>query len=188
MRILAELLKDQGPGFGPGDEVSDDEVLGALRCVPTHYSDTGARRGLDDYTYRNTGTYASPTWVLMNNIKDEELGLKRTRIDSSIRGFSSIGTEVPGLLKIEPKWTMIYDQSDANLVAIQTAAWSATIAGNQIEFAFSDGAIAGSGIRYIRAFCAIFDISEPHPLDGIDVVNVEVGPTYNANAPTVNTA
>ena len=166
---------------------ADDEILGAIRTVPCHFSDTGARRGLDNYTYYNSGSYGSPTWGLIPT-QDEELGLKRTKITSSVRAFNNIKTDVAGLIEISPKFTMVYDQSIVSLVVIQAAFWATTLVGNSLEFAFSDGPIAGSGIRYIRAVCGVFDITEPHPLDGLDVVNVEVGPTYNANPPTVNTA
>src|SRR5579859_5129454 len=151
-------------------------------------ANTGARRGVDLHTYRNTGTYGSPVWSELTNLRDQKKGLSRTEINSSIRGFSNIETAVAGLIKCEPSWQMIYDQSDANLVAIQSAFWSTVIASNQIEFAFSDGPIGGSGIRYLRAVCAVLGCDDTEDLDGIAMVDVKVKPTYNSNAPTIVTA
>lgn len=149
---------------------------------------SGLRRGLDLYLYRNTGSYGSPTWALITNCRDFELGLTRTRIDSSTRAVA-VATKVPGLIEMKPKWQMIYDYSDAALIAIYASFYATSPTGAQIEFAFSDGAVGGSNIRYIRAICCVFDVSEPAPLDGLGMVNVEVEPTYNSSAgPTVNTA
>lgn len=142
---------------------------------------SGLRRGIDLHTYRNTGTYAVPTWTEVTNVRDQNLNNKRTKIDANYRGGAPYTAKVAGLIDLNPTWEMIYDYSDIHLQAIFNAYYANLPASNQVEFAWADGNISGTNVRYIRAICSIFDVSEKQDLDGIDLVSIDVAPTYNTN-------
>lgn len=102
------------------------------------------KRGDDYYVYLNTGTQASPTWVLIKAavnpsideapaiIKVPEAGSN----DGSLRGYGD-----PVL-----SFTLNKDKGDTNITTILTAAK----AGTMKEFAIADGLIATAGTEYVR--------------------------------------
>jgi hypothetical protein len=130
------------------------------------------QRGLDLQLYRNTGTYVGPVWNLVPNVRDLSLGRSKTQGDASSRQ-QSVKMSEPCLEDGQFGWDMVDESTDADLIAIESA-----YDGNDLmEFAFCDS--AGVGIRYE---CKIFDVSEPQPLDGVNVINVKAMPCYTTNA------
>jgi len=50
------------------------------------------RLGLDARLYRNTGSYASPTWNFVQNVKDLTLNLEVGEADVSTRGTGGLAS------------------------------------------------------------------------------------------------
>ena len=46
----------------------------------------GIKLGMEAKLYRNTGTYAAPTWVELTNVKDLTLNLEAGEADVTTRG------------------------------------------------------------------------------------------------------
>lgn len=137
----------------------------------------GAKRGFDKYLYRNTGSYNSPVWNLIDNVRDLTLPLNKGKGDAS-RRTSNVKQYMPTMHDPEFTWEMVDDPADADLIALQDA-W---LADTLVEFAFADGPIATSGTQYRRYECVITEISESEPLDDVSMVSVKACPTYTSNA------
>jgi hypothetical protein len=134
------------------------------------------KRGLDLALYRNTATYAAPVWRYIGNVKDLALNKTMSEGDASAR-IQKVKMLEPCLEEASFGWAMNDDPSDPDLLAIQAAYDGRTL----IEFAFADGDITAQGTQYLRYECKIFDISEPQPLDNVNVVNVMAKPCYTTN-------
>jgi hypothetical protein len=145
------------------------------------------KAGVDCILSRNTGTYASPAWNLIDGCTDVKLEVSRKlaeifrRAGGGWKEVVSVGRE----LKLTV--TLPYDTADADFVALKAA----FIANTTIEFAVADGAIgtAGttgsggvSGSHYIRFAGIITAMPLPEPTDGIVSVEFTIEPTPNADA------
>ena len=135
--------------------------------------------GMNAKLYRNTGTYAVPNWVEVDNVKDLTLALEKGEADATTRANNgwraTVGTLKDGSLEFE----MVWDSSDANFTAVKDAYFNNT----NIEFAVMDGAITTSGSQGLRATMSILNFSRNEPLEELVSVNVTIKPTYADNAP-----
>ncbi len=135
--------------------------------------------GLNAKLYRNTGTYGSPTWVLVDNVKDLSINKEKGEADVTTRANNGWEATAATLKSATIEWDMVYDPADADYTAIETA-WED---GSAIEFAFMDGLITVAGTKGYRMTCAVFGFSRDEALTEAVMVNVSVKPTYAANGP-----
>jgi len=137
------------------------------------------RLGMEGKLYRNTGTYASPTWVELPNVKDLTLSLERGEADVTTRANNgwraTVGTLRDGSIEFE----MVWDTADASFAAIRDAFF----AGTPIELAVMDGDIAASGSEGLRASFSVTNFSRNEPLEEAMTVSVSLKPTYAENPP-----
>ena len=133
--------------------------------------------GLDYLLYRNTGTYGSPVWALMNNVQDEKEGSALAEAELNSRKSKEVQKE-PTLIERVFTWSMIKDETDADYVALRTAKDARTL----VEFAFANGAIATTGTTYYRQECKLFGWEDEKPLTGGVVTSVTAKPCRSANA------
>ena len=135
--------------------------------------------GMNAKLYRNTGSYAVPNWVEVDNVKDLTLALEKGEADATTRANNgwraTVGTLKDGSLEFE----MVWDSSDANFTAVKDAYFNNA----NIEFAVMDGDITTSGSQGLRATMSILNFSRNEPLEELVSVNVTIKPTYADNAP-----
>lgn len=138
--------------------------------------------GKDAKLYRNTGTYGTPTYAEVENVQDLNLNVSTSEGDVTTRGNASSGfrAKIPVLSDGEISFKMIYDQSDADFTAIQTAFQNKST----IEFFVLDGATGTSGTKGLRATCCVFNFSQAQPLENAITVDVVLKPTYATYAPS----
>lgn len=134
--------------------------------------------GLAGKLFRNTGTYASPVWNEIGNVKDLTLNIEKGEADLSVRANNGWETIVATLKKASVEFTMVYDTADDDFTAIQTAFFSDA----QIEFAIMDGAMT-TGAQGLRASCEILKFGRNEPLTEGMTVPVSIKPGYSSNAP-----
>lgn len=141
--------------------------------------------GLDQYLYRNTATYGSPTWVIVENVRDLTASDTYAEADVSRRntGASAYKQTEPTLREMSFEWDMVYDPSDADFTALLGFHQARTL----VEFAFSDGVIATTGTKYFRIECKLFDFTMDEPLEDGKIVHVVAKPCYSSNAPVYTT-
>lgn len=143
----------------------------------------GKTIGLDCNAYRNTGTWASPTWVAMSSVQDLTGSAGRNKVEAVSRG-SKRKKYMGGLIDEGVGFKMLRDKSDTTQAALKAAflAQPPTVIG----FAFADGPIATTGTIYTKIDMIVTKFSDlEEPLEGAATVDVELSPAaQSANEPT----
>ena len=139
----------------------------------------GVRLGLDAKLFLNSGSYASPTWEELPNVKDLTLNVEAGEADASTRGNGGWRATLATLKDGSIEFEMIWDTADAGFTAIKDAFFNNT----PIEFAALDGDVATAGSQGLRATMAITNFSRNEPLEEALTVSVTAKPTYAANPP-----
>ena len=91
--------------------------------------------GMEAKLYRNTGSFAAPTWVEMTNVKDLTLNLEAAEADVTTRGNAGWRATIAALKDGSIEFEMVWDPADAGFTAIQDAYFNNTT----VEFAVMDG-------------------------------------------------
>ena len=139
--------------------------------------------GLDAKLYYNTGTYASPTWTEITNVKDLTLNLEKGEADVSTRGGNGWKQTVGTLKDASIEWGMVWDPDDTAFTAIKNA----FINNTSIEFLVLDGSsspASGVTVQGLRAECSITGFTRNEALEDALSVDVTAKPTYSSNAPS----
>jgi len=139
----------------------------------------GVKLGMEAKLYRNSGSYSTPTWVEMPNVKDLTLNLEAGEADVTTRGNNGWRATVATLKDGSIEFEMVWDTADAGFTAIQQAYFGNT----PIEFAVMDGGITASGSQGLRATFSITKFSRSEPLEEAVTVSVTAKPTYAEHAP-----
>jgi len=138
----------------------------------------GVKLGLDAKLFRNTGTYQSPTWTEIGNVRDVTLNLETSEADVTTRANNGWRATVATLKDASIEFEMVWDSADANFTAMREAFLNNT----SVELAVLDGpAASGQGLR---ATCMVTKFSRNEPLEEAITVSVTVKPTYSTNAPS----
>lgn len=135
--------------------------------------------GLNAKLYRNAGTYETPTWNELTNVKDVTLNLESGEADVTTRGNNGWRATVATLKDGSIEFEMVWDTEDAGFTAIKSAWFGNT----SIEFAVMDGGITTAGSQGLRASFSITKFSRNEPLEEALTVSVTAKPTYAEHAP-----
>jgi hypothetical protein len=136
--------------------------------------------GLDCKLFRNTATYASPTWDEITQVTDVNVSQTTATGDISSRA-STFKLWRPGQKDLTLEFTLRYDSGNTDFTALQSAFTGRT----GIDMWVADGASATAGTTGIRANWMITEFSHEQPLE--DGVNVKVSakPYIDATATQV---
>ena len=80
-----------------------------------------AKLGLDAKLYRNSGTYAAPTWDIVGNVKDLTLNLETGEADVSTRANNGWRATVGTLKDASLEFEMVWDTADSDFGAVRDA-------------------------------------------------------------------
>ncbi len=142
------------------------------------------RLGLKAKLYRNTGTYGSPTWNEVKNVKDVTLTVEKGEADVTTRGNDGWRALIGTLKSASIEFQMVWDTADDDHIAFHTAFF----ADSSVEFAIMDGKMVadsgGEASQGLRATCSIFNFSRKEELENAIMTDVSIKPTYATNAPT----
>ncbi len=144
----------------------------------------GVKLGMDAKLYRNSGTYASPTWVEVKNVKDVTLNLEAGEADVTTRGNAGWRANIATLKDASLEFEMVWDTADDDFTAVRTA----FLTNGSVEFAVLDGDVLTAGSQGLRATMAITNFSRAEPLEEAITVSVTAKPTYADNPPEWMTA
>jgi hypothetical protein len=139
---------------------------------------TAVTLGFNAKLYRNTASYASPTWLLIDNCRDLKLNLPFGEADANARAGAGWEEKEPALIGASVEFEMLFDVADANYTVLEAAAFARTA----IEFAVMNGAVATTGNRGLRATCKLFDFSRDEPLSETLKTSVKIMPCRNVSA------
>jgi TP901-1 family phage major tail protein len=137
------------------------------------------RLGMEAKVYRNTGTWAMPTWVEITNVRDVTLNLETGEADVTTRANSGWRATAATLKEASVEFEMVWDTADAGFTAIKDAFFN----GTNIDLAVMDGDITVAGTQGLRAEFSITAFSRSEPLEEAITVSVTAKPAYSANAP-----
>lgn len=121
--------------------------------------------GVDAIAYRNTANYASPTWSVVNNLRDVTIGLEVEDFDATVRGVAWV-QHLPTLFDLEVSVNALWVTGDTGLAAVLTAFWSRA----SIDMAFVDSNIAVNDADGVRAPFGVFGNTRNEGLrDGLNL-------------------
>ncbi len=135
-------------------------------------------RGKDFKLYRNSDDPYdnSPTWTLVDNVRDLTRNLEKALADASIRG-STFRQQVGTLKDLSLDFQMVYDPSDTDLVAYENAFYD----DSNIETLILDGPIGTAGSKGIRFMAQITKFTVNEALEDVGLVDVTVTVGYDSS-------
>lgn len=136
--------------------------------------------GLDAKLYRNTGSYASPSWSEVSNVKDVTLNLEKGEADVTTRAANGWRAIKGTLKEMTVEFEMLWLAGDSGFEAIKDAFLDNTT----IEFLVLDGSVSTSGNQGPRAEMDVISFSRNEPLEEGITVSVTIKTTQSDNAPT----
>ena len=139
----------------------------------------GIRRGMDGKLYRNTGTYALPSWEELGNVKDLTLNLEQGEADVTVRANAGWRATIGTLKDGSIEFSMIWDTGDPGFTAIKDAWFNNT----PIEMAVLDGPVDEPGSEGLRATFSVIKFGREENLEEAMMVPVSLKPSYAANPP-----
>jgi hypothetical protein len=128
--------------------------------------------------YRNTGSYATPTWDLIGNVKDLTLSLEKDETDVTTRSSGGWKEFVDGMKDATIEFGMLWDTGDADFTAIKDAFTGNT----SIEVLVLDGLVATAGSQGLRVTCMVKSFTRNENLGEALMVDVSLRPVKNSNA------
>jgi len=137
------------------------------------------RLGLDAKLFRNGGSFGTPGWVEVKNVRDVTLNLEAGEADVTTRGNNGWRATVATLKDGSIEFEMVWDAADANFAAIRDA----FLTNGAVELAVMDGDIETTGSQGLRASFMITNFSRNEPLEEAITVSVTAKPTYSDNPP-----
>ncbi|GIW83213.1 MAG: hypothetical protein KatS3mg105_5020 [Gemmatales bacterium] len=135
--------------------------------------------GYNAKLYRNTGTFSTPVWTVIDNVKDLTVTLQKEEVESNYRASSPWKTSEPTLIDLSVNWQMAHDKDDTNWQAIRDAFFN----NNIIELLVIDRDVTVSGAQGVRFRCKVFNFTKTETLNGLQTWEVMVKPVMNDNGP-----
>jgi len=123
--------------------------------------------------YRNSATYASPTWVEIDSVEDVTLSLETGEADVTTRAAGGWRESIATLRDAPLEFEMVYDSAGTHFAAIRTA----FTAGTSVEFLVLDGDESVAGSQGLRAEMSIMSFSRSEALEEALTVSVSAKPT-----------
>lgn len=135
------------------------------------------RIGLDAKLYYNSATYASPTWVEIDDAQDVTLTIEAS--EGEVKRRASTFTEYIAALKdASIEFDLVNDASSS----VQTALSNAFFNRTAIEVLALDGDVEDTGSEGLRMTCAVTNWSRNEPLEEVLTRSVTLRPTPNEDA------
>ena len=125
--------------------------------------------------YRNTNTFASPSWTAVTERKDISLTITKDEIES-LRDGSEFKEYLKGYKDMAVSFGIKYTRNNANHVAFRTDFFLDTDA--HFDLLILDGAVTTSGAQGIRMVCALFQFDHAAALTEESEVELSFKPTY----------
>jgi hypothetical protein len=116
--------------------------------------------GLNGNAYYNSGSYASPVWVLIPSVGDLDNAFEWDEADASSRAGEGEEWSMPALSKKTVDFDLKYDPTDTAWTYLQTA----SVARSAVEFLILDGLEATTGTQGPRVTCSIFKFGRTEKL------------------------
>jgi hypothetical protein len=136
---------------------------------------TGLNVGVNEHLYNNTGTYGSPTWVLVTTVQDVTIGLDKSMAEVKSR-LSTWVMNLPGLKTATLEFGLLGDTSITFWDTLKAAYINDTL----MDFAVSDYPIANTGAEYFRSQWYINGFPIDQKLEDAQTAKVTCACAYSA--------
>jgi hypothetical protein len=137
------------------------------------------RIGLNCKLYRNTASYAAPTWVEITGARDVTVPMSKGEAETSTRG--STWKYRKGTLKdVSIDFQLLMEPGDAGFAALLASYTD----GTDLELLVLNGAITDVDAEGLRARVEVFSFQDAQPLEGVQAFDVSCKPVYSTNPPT----
>ncbi len=137
--------------------------------------------GKDAKLYRNTGTWADPTWNEVGNVRDLTSSLEKNEADVTVRASGSWRQIAAVLKTASVDFGMIYDTDDEDFTVFQEA-WNSD-SQVLVDCAVMDGDITVAGAQGLRAEMTVLNFSRTENLEEALTVPVVLKPGFSSNNP-----
>jgi hypothetical protein len=143
----------------------------------------GSTVGLNYKLYRNTsGNYATPTWTVVNTVRDLTLNITKANADADAR-LSSWKGHVPTLKDASLEFELLRTRLIGDNDAFRDAFLNDTI----MDMAVADQLINNNGCEYWRADMFVMEFSRKEPLEGAVTTQIKMMPYVNDHTPAFST-
>jgi hypothetical protein len=132
--------------------------------------------------FRNTGTFASPTWDEITLVKDLSISLDKDETDVTVRASGGFKEFVDGMIDASLEFSMLYDDTDTDFTALRTAFFAKT----QVEVLVLDGAATGAGStgnQGLRARMMVKSMTRNENLGEALMMDITMRPVKNSDGP-----
>lgn len=137
-----------------------------------------SKLGIKCKAYRNSASYATPTWVSMDSVLDATVNPAWKEGDASSRASRAELVE-PTMLGMSLDLNVKADDAAADYIALWNQFASAAQGG--LDLLILNGDNATEGVRGWRAPFAIMGAPEEQSKDGVVYDKFNLKPTYNAS-------
>ena len=122
------------------------------------------------------GTGIASGALEITSVKDLSLSLQKEKGDTTTRGSGGFKTERGTLIGASATFSMLYDDADVHIIAFENAYFAPPGGTNRVvPLAILSGSNTGS--TGIWSDCEVFKFDKKEPLNGVQLVDVEVSPT-----------
>ena len=137
--------------------------------------------GTECRIYRNTGTWATPTWVEVDNVRDVNLPDEWNTAEFKTRGNTVIRhkrTTRNRSVSLQMEHDPSVSANDANFEAFTDAMYdeSGDAGDGTIELALMNGDITVSDIQGVRGVWLVTKMDEAEPLEDAQLWDIEIKP------------
>lgn len=130
------------------------------------------RLGRKSSLNRNTGTWESPTWSTIGNVRDLRRSGEGVEADVAVRSTGAWGATQTVAINATIEFDCIYDPGDADIAAIRTAWLNRTL----LDIAVMDRPIAESGAKGIRGYWTVTQFDEDQQLGDVNRASITLKP------------
>jgi len=133
--------------------------------------------GLDARLYYNSGTYASPVWTKVVNVRDVTLNLEAGEAEFTSRDSSGWRAHLPTLKSATVDFDLLWDTAAAGFSNLRDA----FLNGTTVDVRVMDEDIAATGAQGMRAICSVTQWNRNEPLEEALTVSVSIKPAPNTS-------
>jgi hypothetical protein len=132
------------------------------------------KTGFDCKLFRNSGTYASPTWVEIKEVADIRVPIEWGSAEVKTRS-SKFKAFLKTMLEVGAEVDYLYKADATNWEFLRDAALSPD---DETDFWLADGAAATPGTEGLRFHAQIFGMPSPQELENVTMTQFNLKPTY----------
>jgi hypothetical protein len=147
-----------------------------------------AKLGKNHKLYRNSATYASPTWVEITHVSDLMLDQTKGEADVSTRATGGDEAKVGTLKARSLDFTFLYREDDSANALDYTALSDSYENNTAIDMLIVNGVYSTPGTKGWRATMEVFKFSNDQKLTEASKFSVTMKPTDADNPPEPYTA